>query len=464
MAYREPGVYLELINARPNLSTTPSMVPVIVGVGPKFMDHVMVPITRGSELFDTLPATIVTSILAVYTDKNGTQVNPSLYSLTGQNNITWGGTTEDRPEEGTTYYVTFEARPEKRQYQRAFITNFNELDQAYGGMFTKDVSEGNYTEINKIYLGAYLALESGASGIYVVQVEPEDKTTYNVVEATDFQRALSDVVSLIEDGYQIVPLTQNNSVINAVITHLGVMSSIEERKERVAFIPKTLGVPANGINFTSTEIEGFIDSVKTIQNKRVVVPFVSMVTKTLSDGVEYGLGAEFFCAALAGLDGILPAHRSLTRQRIFNFNTLKYVTSLTLSVKNKIAETGIVILEQSTPGSPIVIRHGLTTKVDNVQDREYSVVKVKDLTSKLLRNSLEDYIGVFNIDSFLISKVKGTIVSAMTVLQRDGTIIDWDRGSLVIVQDTVNPDALLVQVRVYVPYPCNHIDVTLVVE
>lgn len=466
MAYREPGVYTELINARPNTGFLPSLVPLIIGEGPKFFDHEGVAITRSLESdHDMLPSSKVTTINRVYTLDGGLEVNIEAdgnYSLTGDNFLTWDSEAPDKPTEGSVYYVDYEARPEEIQYERTFVTSFDELT-AYGNQLMKVESGGEEVAVNPVYMGAYLALEAGAPGVYILQVEPSDKETYEVIMATDINEAL-DKASFIEDAYYIVPMTGDSTAVGSVVTHCNTMSTVEERKERVAFVSVDLEDPvaSNGI-FSTIELEEAALKVSSLNNKRVRVPFVTKASKILSDGNLYDLTGEYVCAALAGLAAYLPVQRALTRQRIFNFVELMHVVKLSRLNKNNMAEAGFMVLEQpGGPGSAITIRHGVTTKMDNIADREHSVVVIADYVAKYLRSSLEGYIGVYNIDDFLKTKVSATITGCFNLLFRKNVLNGANLIS--ILQDQDNPDTLLIDLSILPPYPCNYIDIKILVE
>lgn len=464
MPYREPGVYSELINNRPNTGFLPSLVPLIIGEGPAFFDFKGKAITRDSgSTSDTLPSSNVTAISRIYTISDGTEtdIDTNEYSLVTPNQIDWSAAVNP-PTDGSTYYVDYEARPEQEQYEPAFITSYDELDTAYIGQFMKTVSGGDINAINPVYLGAYIALEAGAPGVYVLQVEPADKDTYNVVISTDIVSTL-EKAEFIDDAYFLVPMTDDSTATGAVITHCNTMSGIEERKERVCFISTGIADPATSGIFTTAELDAAITECSAIKNKRVRTPFVTKASKILSDGNTYDLGAEYVCAALAGLSALIPVQRALTRQRLYNFVELKHVTKLSRANKNKLAAAGFIVLEQpGGPGSAIVIRHGITTKVDNVADREHSVVVISDFSAKYFRTSLEGYIGIYNINEFLKTKVNATLNGCKNTLVRKRILNDME--IINILQDEVNPDTLLVDLSINPPYPCNYIDLQILVD
>lgn len=328
----------------------------------------------------------------------------------------------------------------------------------------KTSSEGAEDNINPVSLGAYITLETGAAGVYVVQVEPADKDTYEVVMATDVQAALEKIAA-IEGAYYITLMSNDSTAVGAVQTHVNTYSAVLERLERVCFLDKNVATPADTVGgFTSGEIETAVAAVSSILDERVRVPFVTTMNKTLSDGNSYALPGYYMCAALAGLSSVLPVQRALTRQSIRVFETINHVTSLKRSYKNALAGAGYIVLEQpGGAGGNIVVRHGLTTDTSSAATKEHSIITIKDFVAKYVRNSLDGYIGKFNIDSFLVTKVNGTLKANKSYLVDKKHILN-DFIVVSVTQDEDNPDALLLHLRILPPYPCNYIDVILVVE
>jgi len=467
MAYREPGVYTNIINTRPLTGSSPNLIPLIIGEGPKFQDKTTVPIVRAAAGDnDTLPSTKVTAITRVYTITNGVETTIIItgnYALSGNNIIAWQAAGPNKPASGVTYYVDYEARPEATQYLPVYITSFEALKTMYYGQLMRSTTGGADNTLNPAYLGAYLALEAGCQGVYVIQVEPADKVNYAVVIDTDIVTALAKAATL-DDAYYVVPMTSSATAVGLVITHCTTMSTTIERKERICFISKNFSTPAaaSGL-FTSGELDSVVSAVSSLVNKRVRVPFITTATKVLSNGTEYSLGAEYVCAALAGLSAVIPVSKALTRQSLFGFNTFKNVFSLTRLDKNRVAAAGIIVFEQpGGVGSNINIRHGVTTNMTNAADKEHSVVVSVDYTAKYVRSLLEGYIGKFNIDAFLLSKISGSLTGAKGLLVSTGVLRDFKYGA--ILQDELNPDSLLINISVLPLYPCNYIDVSLLIE
>lgn len=144
--------------------------------------------------------------------------------------------------------------------------------------------------------------------------------------------------------------------------------------------------------------------------------------------------------------------------QIAGFYELKGV-KMKYSEMNALAPMGVTILTQEVIGSDFVVRHGMTTDYTSTETREISLGAIADYCAKSLRESVDMYIGKYNIDNELLTMVKGTMESRLSAIAKAGIIIS---GSvLTIVQDSEHQDTIAVAVRVYVPYPCNYIDIIM---
>ena len=171
---------------------------------------------------------------------------------------------------------------------------------------------------------------------------------------------------------------------------------------------------------------------------------------------------QFIAAAYAGLEASMPLYQSKTRATSGVFQELTGV-QLTRSEKNKLAECGVMIFEQPAgAGTNIICRHQLSTNMDSAEYRENSVLACKDYVAKYLRGILDVYIGKYNITADTISKVTGSINAGLSTLAKEGYILEGTLRGLA--QDELNPDTLIVDVEIKVPYPCNYIKLTIISE
>ena len=98
--------------------------------------------------------------------------------------------------------------------------------------------------------------------------------------------------------------------------------------------------------------------------------------------------------------------------------------------------------------------------MSSVDTRENSIFGIKDFASKYIRKSLDIYVGKYNITADLVTKITGSTNSAISELIQMEYILS---GSIISVsQDALNPDSIIVEILIDVPYPCNSIEITIV--
>lgn len=450
MAYLEPGVYSQTISARPNTgSGAPSLIPLIIGTGATVMKVTEV-ITRGSEDYDTLPCKAVDILAVGYTSKRQDFTKDTDYELDTMNkdHIKWKelGTA---PKQGESYSVTYTYEVGDDQFTPKFITSYSQLETYYGSDITVD------GEINNIFLAAKIMLEAGAPNFYMLQVKPAS----GKVTSTDYQKALDAHAVFLEDVWRIIPVDLGNDINSVVRGHVKTCSSYEERKERCAIVAHERAHELKTAAEVESTIGGYADS---IADERLTVVYPASATKTLSDGAVHALTGQFVAAAFAGMESALPIYKSKTRATTGVFETLLGV-QLTRAEKNRIAEKGVLLFEQPNgPDTDIICRHQVTTNMDSAEYRENSILACKDYTAKYLRKVLDTYIGKYNVTADTISKVKGSIEATFASIIADQILVEGALSS--IAQDEYNPDTLIVEVTIKVPYPCNYIKLTIISE
>ena len=452
MAYLEPGVYSKTISNRPLTGAGgPSLIPLVVGAGALEMRRTEV-IVRGSETSDTLPVPAKSIISVGYTSKKADFTAETDYTFSGENSnvITWKTGEGAVPAKGESYSVTYTYEVPAEQYLPRLVSDVETLETIYG----PDLKEDG--EINNLVLAAKIILESGAREIYVLQVEQASKET---VTSTDYQKALDKHAQFMENVWRIVPADLDDAINSVIDGHVAKCSSYEERKERCAVYGK-------GNTESLSTAQDIIDTIggaaKSKANERISMVYPTQATRVLSDGSLAVVGAQFVAAAYVGLEASLPLYQSKTRATSGVFTELGGV-QLTRSEKNKLAECGVMIFEQPAGvGTNIICRHQLATNMSSPEFRENSVLACKDYVAKYLRGILDTYIGKYNITADTITKVTGSINAGLSTLATDGYILEGSLRSLA--QDELNPDTLIIDVEIKVPYPCNYIKLTIISE
>lgn len=449
MVYLEPGAYLKYRNMGALQGAgAPAQIPLIIGTG---ADKVIVSevITRAKELVDVLPEATWTRVISVgYTEKTANFKETTDYTFDKQKGeIKW--VSGKGPTQGTSYVVVAECEaPESRyQLQLVYPDTYREI---YG---QTDFTDENNTKLNKIVLGLKAAFGAGASVAYALQVKPES----GEVVASDYEKALAKVKT-IADIYRIVPMDLSNAINAVVDAHVNTCSSYEERMERVA----RYSSEAKPSTFADvlTSIGGYAEGKA---SRRVCVPYPNRAMMELSDGELHEVDGAVISAAIAGLQSFLPGYQSATRSTISVFDSLVGV-DMTRVEKNKLAEKGVLILEQPNgAGTPISVRHQLTTDMSSAATKEASITSIRDHVAQRYRKAADAYIGKYNITPDTITRITGTLKSTTQDMIQEGWILDSSQ-ILSVSQDINNPDSLIIEARAYVPYPCNYIKITVIAD
>lgn len=449
MAYLEPGAYLKFKDMGAlQGGGAPLQLPLIIGTG---ADEIIVSevITRGTSEFDTLPNAGWTEILSIgYTEGRADFTETTDYTVDlGQNKITWNGSSKPSQEE--TYVVVGKcaAPADRYKLQLVYPDTYREI---YG---ESDFKDEENSEINRIVVGLKALFNAGASVAYALQIKPLG----GAVSDADYQKALAKAAT-VADIYRVVPVDLGNSINAVVDAHINNCSSYEERMERVARYSSEKS--PNTFDEVLTQVGGFAEGKG---SRRVNVPYPNKAKMLLSDGELHEVDGAIVSCALAGLQTSVPGYQSTTRSTISVFDSLVGV-EMTRVEKNKLAAKGVTILEQPDgAGTPIRVRHQLTTDMSSVATKESSITSIRDHVAKSLRATAEMYIGKYNITADTITRITGSLKGTLQDLVQEGWILETSQLTSVA-QDVNNPDTLIVEATVDVPYPCNYIKITVIAD
>ncbi len=101
----------------------------------------------------------------------------------------------------------------------------------------------------------------------------------------------------------------------------------------------------------------------------------------------------------------------------------------------------------------------LSTDTSSVETRELSITKIVDFVAKFMRTGLRNFIGTFNITQPFLDTLSTVIQGMLGFLAENGIIIGGDLNNLI--QSKEDPDTVLIDVSLDVPFPCNFIRLTL---
>ena len=471
MAYREPGVYLNVVQNSSTVTTTvPEMVPLIIGTAATSVVQ-SAEMERGTGDTDKLPSTVRIQ----QSDIISLGFRPGVaYFKMGEGNdytfdaatssITWTETGKSKIIEGSVYYLTYKQAVDFTDSDIYTVTSTSQINSLFGE-YTYEVQEvsedgASQTKIvpNNLACGIYLALTNGADKVYALPLPDASSATY--------QKALSEKAAFQEGIWRIVPMDMptTNDAFKAihveVDNHVRLMSSYDEKQERTAIYSFASDKAVDDSFYESYKAYAFSKN-----QSRISLVFPNSCDIVLPDiGVVRNAGGQFLAAAYAGLEAGLPGYQPKTRATLANIDRVNNA-KLTRQKLNSLAESGIMIIHQPRGDLSVpTIRHQLTTDTTNTATgmNENSIVYIKDYVSKRLRAICENYVGGTNITTDLVTRLRGSLESAVSGMISSGFILDGAVEEPL--QDPDRPDTLIVSVRIYVPYPCNYIDITLYVD
>ena len=183
----------------------------------------------------------------------------------------------------------------------------------------------------------------------------------------------------------------------------------------------------------------------------------------LISGVQQQIDGFYMNAAIAGMIGGLPPQQSFTNYPMAGFTqVIGSNTFFTPLQMNQMAAGGCYIILQDVAGiSPLYSRMALTTDLTSVETRTDSITKVVDFVAKFLRTGLKNFIGRFNITQGLLDSMGHVLEGLKTFLIENGVLIGMTVNN--IIQDTTEPDQVLIDVTLDPPFPCNYVRLTLVI-
>lgn len=211
----------------------------------------------------------------------------------------------------------------------------------------------------------------------------------------------------------------------------------------------------------ATEVDTYVNIAQSYQNRRIWFLVANGAYASVS-GVETLVEGFFLTSAKVGqIAGTLPS-TPFTNLPISGFTRVVGTNDrYSETHMNRLAAGGCDVIIQPGRGASLTSRHQLTTNVLSVETREQSIVKAVDFCAKFLRTGLRKFIGRYNITESFLDTLATVVQGQLRFLSENGVIAGADLNN--IIQDTTNPDTVLVDVTLEVLYPCNYIRVTLVI-
>lgn len=278
----------------------------------------------------------------------------------------------------------------------------------------------------------------------------------------------------------VVPLPKQtiSAVFQNGVSHVRFMSNIKNRKERVLFIGAIQGLtPANVIGTEDAAVEdiGILEGIQGDDVTEILAGNIEDLTDYsvqnsygqtfrvvyfYPDEIVVQIGADrtkvdgFYqaAAAMGYLTGVPNIALPLTRKSLTGFTILRDKLYRPIVLENLTA-AGITVL-QPILGGGRVIRGQTTTTSGFTEEREISIVFIRDRVAKQLRTAYDAFIG--QVDSpILESALQARGKTALTSFIGQGLITQW--RDLKVSRDTVDPTQWNVTVKVQPVYSVNFI-------
>jgi len=310
-------------------------------------------------------------------------------------------------------------------------------------------------------------------GIRITYIDENDSSFYD----TNWFSAFEKLEAV--DAQIIVPLPSStiSAIFQSAVTHCETMSSIANRKERVAIIGAQSGLSTDailGIKEVAIEDIGIIEGIQgddplellsgdvedladyklsnSYDSSRAVYLYPDSVVRNVS-GTNVQLHGFYMAAAVAGL---LSANQNvsipITNKTLTGFSLTRDKVYRPI-ILDKLGGEGATVV-QPIPGGGKILAGRTTSQSGIVEEEEVSIVFIRDRVKQVLRNSLKSFIGgVQGPDTLSLMSAK--VKTIMTGLSSQGLITSF--SNIRVARDKVDPRQLNVFLQFVPAYPINFV-------
>ena len=332
------------------------------------------------------------------------------------------------------------------------FSDYASFEDVYGVPF--DPTTGGL--LSPLSLAAQIAFQNGANVIFAVSLSGSGSVVSQFASAYQLTLPNYDINVVVPLFETAVDGSTAQSLATGLVSYL--QNAESEGFPRIAIV----GLPEAFTGETPDVLAQQIDY------RRVVLVWppsflyynaVVNATQTL-DGI-------YFAAACAGVLANQDVNRGLTRAQIRSFSGIPaaVLANMSTSNKNTWSSKGVSVAEVDRT-QRLVVRHGVTTDVSSVQNREISIVRCQDALFQLISVSLNqaDLIGdPIEVNTPLA--VKGIIAGALETALSSNTIQAYT-NLLVRQQALPSGDPTVIECTFsYSPtYPLNYITVVFTLD
>jgi len=289
------------------------------------------------------------------------------------------------------------------------------------------------------------------------------------------------------DTQFVVPLPDStySNIFSAGKTHVEKMSQPVNAKERMLIVGSFVGLnPDNIIGRTNAAIEnlGILEGIQGDDPEEVLAGNIEDLTnysvplaygdsfRTVwlhpdsivrnIDGTNTTLPGFYMAAALGGfLSGQGNIAEPPTFKTLNGFSILrdKIYRQITL---DELADAGVLVVQPVSGGGRML--HGLTTVQTNApEEEEISIVGIRDMVARILRNSLRPFVGKLNSPT-IISEISAGIDKILRNLVSQGMLSSI--GAIIVTRDPLEARQINLEVEISPTGPINWLFVDMTVS
>ena len=447
MAIRVPGIIVRIVNDT-GIVAPPifERYPTIIGQGDPYRLITDQKLTRGAGSADPLPTvSTIHSIISVGDLPGVTKYTSGFhgYNLIG-NTINWSGATL-YPTATNSYYVTYTETRSASAYTPMLYFDENLIYADHGNGLRIDGS------INDVAVGGSLALNAGAGGVIIAQLDLTSATDQYNPTNSELETAFIDMRDALDKitDYKLflIPMSSGTldttSAANIFFNHAVICSQPEKKQERTV-----IGVLEMGTSYLDAAT-----FAQTYAHERMVVPVVPDATITV---VGYGTTTydmRFYNCALGGKLCSVPIGRNISDEILPG---ITFDDNYTPDEQQYLVQRGV------SPGkiSGEVVRNimSITTDTSSALTEDLGVQDIKDYVKKYWREALFNLYKNAPINDSLIGQIKVSSISILDQLSSDNLVAEYK--AITVAQDITEPRKVNVTGKIKPAFGLQWMDIT----
>jgi len=447
MAIRVPGIIVRILNDT-GIVAPPifERYPTIIGAGDPYRLITDQKLTRGAGSHDDLPTvSTIHSIISVgdlpgiakYTSGVGG------YNLIG-NTINWSGVAAP-PTVANSYYVTYTENRPASAYTPMLYLDENLIYADHGNGFRIDGT------INDVSVGGSLALNAGAGGVIIAQLDLTSATDQYNPTVSELETSFIDMRDALDKitDYKLflIPMSSGTlnttSAANIFFNHAVICSQPEKKQERTVIAALATG----------TSYQDAATFAQTYAHERMVVPAVPDTTITV---VGYGTlpyDMRFYNCVLGGKLCSVPIGRNISDEILPG---ITFDDNYTPDEQNYLVQRGV------SPGKirGEVVRNimSITTDTTSALTEDLGVQDIKDYVKKYWREGLFNLYKNAPINDSLIDQIKVSSISILDRLSSDNLVAEYK--AITVAQDIAEPRRINVTGKIKPAFGLQWMDIT----